>query len=96
MKKLFDRIDHLCKHAQIPNICYALGLAWTINPDQTVTVRLPGQELTGTVTRTLPGASNLRWRRMWRSFLTDHVDSLRPIAGEEAAAGRGELPCAIV
>jgi len=72
LKKLFDQIDTLCARSASPlGIITALKISAAYMPDWDVIVVKVGGEVYN-----LPNTNNLRWRRVWRAFLTDHVDAI--------------------
>lgn len=79
MRKLFQQIDELCKHATMHGICTGLKLEWFGGPNA-ICIKLNGRE------HTLPGATDHRWRRQWKSFLTDHADEIATNLDAAAAA----------
>lgn len=90
MRKLFQQIDDLCRNARTPlPICVRLGLDAATKPGK-IFVRFQSDD----VTHELPDSTNLRWRRVWRAFLTDHVDDVANSLAAVPAAVPGGQPAA--
>jgi hypothetical protein len=82
MKKLFNTIDSLCRHATLPGIWSTLRLPVYENK-KCVLVFLRDESLKNAYT--LPTAADPLWRRKWKAFLTDHADEVAALVAARPA-----------
>lgn len=94
MKKVFERIDLLCRNAATPKIVAARLHLWIDYRRSTrnfVCINLNVTPGSGDDWYLLPAKSDRAWRRKWREFLTDHADEVSRILADVEPESRDAL-----